>query len=162
VSKFRLTFLIPPMSAFCRGTTDGNPCECEEYSPQVNPDPSQPARCAECLHGKSKHPKLELSSSGLAKPAPETVRDIFKKITQEPTKTSLSEARSETLEGFRKASGSSSRSVSASKVNEADFYLTMTQKHLRERKAPRPRQQSRLQANWFKLPQLPFSFVVLM
>jgi hypothetical protein len=103
--------------------TNGTPCKCEEYSLPANPDPSQPVRCAECLHGKSKHLKLEVLPGGPIKP--ESVRDIFRKITQDQPKTSISEACLESLEGFRKASGSSSRSVSGSKVKKkAKLYLT--------------------------------------
>jgi|ERR1700722_2192508 len=41
------------MSEFCRGhTADGGECDCEVYSP---PDEGL-HRCAECGHGKSKHP----------------------------------------------------------------------------------------------------------
>jgi len=50
------------MSAFCRGrTADGGDCDCEQYSP---PDEGL-LRCAECDHGKSKHPNTHLPATNL-------------------------------------------------------------------------------------------------
>jgi hypothetical protein len=109
------------MSDFCRVIVNGTRCDCEEYSPPVNPDPSQPALCAECLHGKSKHPK-GAESAPLA--TPKSVLGIFKRLSggaagggEEP-KATVSEARSEIMKGYRKSSGSgSSRNVSKVSFN---------------------------------------------
>jgi len=45
-------------SAFCKGNPDESvPCYCEEYSAPTNISAGQKKLCAECLHGKSKHPQ---------------------------------------------------------------------------------------------------------
>ncbi|KAF8957598.1 hypothetical protein BDZ97DRAFT_1618612, partial [Flammula alnicola] len=75
---------------FCRGKLeDGTSCDCEEFSEPIQTNPNQPLRCAECLHGKSKHPKPHAeqgqaqSASTRATPsastttAKQTVLDIF-------------------------------------------------------------------------------------
>ncbi|KAF8952075.1 hypothetical protein BDZ97DRAFT_1682545 [Flammula alnicola] len=76
---------------FCRGKQDNREdCDCEEFSNPIQPSPDQPLRCAECLHGRSKHPKQAQSqpvsksthpstpASGATAAGKQSVLDIFK------------------------------------------------------------------------------------
>lgn len=57
------------MEPFCRGIrSSGHLCDCEEFSEPAHQPPDQPLRCAECLHGKSKHPKSDSSRTQVEQP----------------------------------------------------------------------------------------------
>jgi len=91
--------LLVSFMSTCRGRTDGEECDCEEYSPPDNPEKG--LRCAECNHGRSKHPKSQAHApiSGGGK---SSVLSIFRGITKVP----LEDARAESLGGFSGRSNS--------------------------------------------------------
>ncbi|KAF9455615.1 hypothetical protein BDZ94DRAFT_1179646 [Collybia nuda] len=61
---------------FCRGkNSDGSSCDCEEFSEPSDTNHSKPVQCTECLHGKSKHPKVKSVGTKSA------VLEIFNKKT---------------------------------------------------------------------------------
>jgi hypothetical protein len=109
------------MSSFCRGKTQaGEPCDCEEFSEPKQLNPTEFERCAECGHGRSKHPKEKNPNEGPATAV--SVASIFKRHTNgRDDATSFTDARAESLTGFRKTSASSQ---GGSKVS---FYLLLLQ-----------------------------------
>ncbi|KAJ7463084.1 hypothetical protein B0H11DRAFT_2310310 [Mycena galericulata] len=88
----------------CRGTTDGDACDCEEYD--KSQDPSALSKCMECGHGKSKHGPGNVQQAG----SKSTVLDIFTARSEKHINdllpatsrvTDLSTARHDALKGFR-------------------------------------------------------------
>ncbi|KAH7903007.1 hypothetical protein BJ138DRAFT_1108040, partial [Hygrophoropsis aurantiaca] len=127
----------PKQEIYCDG--DGG-CTCREYSPPDDPKPGEKQLCTECLHGKSRHPKVTNPNPDL--PPPQEVEDqadasenskgkvakIYGQLTsatrsyalrdQAVSKTGLQNARKEVLDGFRstsgpQASGSTKRKLAA-------------------------------------------------
>jgi hypothetical protein len=110
------------MAEFCRGRTNDIPCDCEEFTPLDD----TPAKCAECSHGRSKHPKNPSMQPPLdnIKPQPQlptsrqSVLQMFQGITSKPA--GFEQARTESVCGF------GSRSVSSGsngrKAKQKVFY----------------------------------------
>jgi hypothetical protein len=114
-----------PMSQFCRGKMkSGDPCDCEEYSPPDNPDPSKAVLCQECLHGKSKHPRDNTSIRTPAEPEniKKSVLELFtakaggRQDVVQKGNVAREDARRETLSGFRDNTKGKQASGSKQKV----------------------------------------------
>jgi hypothetical protein len=111
------------MSSFCRAVTaSGDICDCEEYSPSE--DPAKPLACAECTHGRSKHPKKLDESTGK-----NSVLKLFQGVTgKKGSSVTVEQARSETLDSFTKkstsaASGSTAKTTRKGKTKVRSFGL---------------------------------------
>ena len=99
----------------CRGGSNDNECDCEEYQPPENVPPGQKAACTECLHGKSKHPKPGLVVTAApelrATTGNQEVLRIFNASSRggkENNAELFETARAEVLEGYRPASAGGS------------------------------------------------------
>lgn len=104
-----------PKPAFCKGNPDESvPCYCEEYSAPTNIPVGQKELCAECLHGKSKHPRPQPPVLPVAElPAVTTAKEragvtaIFKQSLARragqgsQNTTTVTAARDEVMAGFR-------------------------------------------------------------
>ncbi|KAG1884500.1 uncharacterized protein F5891DRAFT_1202582 [Suillus fuscotomentosus] len=103
-----------PKPAFCKGNPDESvPCYCEEYSAPTNIPVGQKELCAECLHGKSKHPRPQPPVLPVAElPAVTTAKEragvtaIFKQSLARragqgsQNTTTVTAARDEVMAGF--------------------------------------------------------------
>jgi hypothetical protein len=97
------------MSEFCRGRTNETACDCEEFTPLDD----MPAKCVECSHGKSKHPK-GVGSESIAQTRPtntqpqsltsqQSVLQLFQGITSAhggSKPAAFEQARVESVRGF--------------------------------------------------------------
>jgi hypothetical protein len=81
------------MVGYCRAQNkDGDNCDCEEFTPSDD----KPLSCAECTHGRSRHPKEEDDLSGK-----DSVLKVFKDIrSKNAIPPTFGQARAEMLQGF--------------------------------------------------------------
>ena len=110
---------VPPrvMSDFCQSKVDGIRCDCKEFSPSED----KPLACAECSHGRSKHPKLPNQAVGAAGNK-SSILKIFQNISSnKPASNDFEQARAETLQGF--AAGKLGKSSQKGKASASVIIL---------------------------------------